>query len=32
MATATTPAPMRARSDVNMGPHLLSRPAGADPR
>jgi hypothetical protein len=28
MATATTPAPMRARSDLNMGPLLLlSRPA-----
>jgi hypothetical protein len=27
MATATTPAPMRERSDLNMGPLLLSRPA-----
>jgi hypothetical protein len=27
MATAKTPAPMRARSDLNMGHPLLSRPA-----
>jgi hypothetical protein len=32
MATATTPAPMRARSDLNIGPPLLSRPTRADPR